>query len=101
MSTLFGSTELGNAGVLSDIDLIVVCSGNSQQKRDLQNWLEGWSLCLSEVSFQLYGLPSSGLLDVRFMDPTQARTEIPAFAVAGTTLQRLPVGTAAVFADQR
>lgn len=98
---LFGSTELGNAGVGSDIDLIVVCGGNAQQKRDLQNWLEGWSLCLAEVSFQLYGLPSSGLLDVRFMDPAQARTEIPAFGATGTTLQRLPVGAAPVSADQR
>jgi hypothetical protein len=97
---LFGSTELGNAGVGSDIDLIVVCGGNAQQKHDLQNWLEGWSLCLAEVSFQLYGLPSSGLLDVRFMDPEQAKSEISAFGAAGTTLQRLPVGTASASMDQ-
>lgn len=97
---LFGSTELGNAGVGSDIDLIVVCGGNPQQKHDLQNWLEGWSLCLAEVSFQLYGLPSSGLLDVRFMDPAQAKSEISAFGAAGTTSQRLPVGTASASMDQ-
>jgi len=90
---LFGSTELGNAGVGSDIDLIAVYAGNQQQKHDLQNWLEGWSLCLAEVSFQLYGLPSNGLLDVRFMDPEQAKAEISAFGVAGSTLQRLPLGT--------
>jgi hypothetical protein len=93
---LFGSTELGNAGVGSDIDLIVVCGGDEQQKRDLRNWLEGWSLCLAEVSFQLYGLPSSGLLDVRFLDPDQAKFEIPSFMAAGKTLQALPVGTAPV-----
>ena len=91
---LFGSTELGSAGVGSDIDLIVVCGGNAQQKRDLRNWLEGWSLCLAEVSFQLYGLPSSGLLDIRFLDPDQARSEISSFTAAGKTLQALPVGTA-------
>jgi Polymerase beta, Nucleotidyltransferase len=91
---LFGSTELGNAGVGSDIDLIVVCETDADKRSDLEIWLEGWSLCLAEVSFQLYGLPSSGLLDVRFMDSEQAKTEIQAFIAGGTTLQALPVGTA-------
>ena len=91
---LYGSTELGNAGVGSDIDLIIVCDGSEDQRRDLQNWLEGWSLCLAEVSFQLYGLPSSGLLDVRYMDSEQAKAQIPTFLRGGTTLQALPVGTA-------
>lgn len=97
---LHGSTELGNAGVGSDIDLIVVSEGNAQQRRDLEVWLEGWSLCLAEISFQLYGLPSSGLLDVRFLSPEQARAEIPAFTAAGKTLEALPVGTAAASRTQ-
>jgi len=54
---LFGSTELGNASVGSDIDLIIVTEGMEQQHRELELWLEGWSLCLAESSFQLYGLP--------------------------------------------
>jgi hypothetical protein len=91
---LFGSTELGNAGVGSDIDLIVVCRGDAQQKRELQSWLEGWSLCLAEISFQLYGLPSSGLLDVKFLTPEEATAELSSFAAAGKTLQALPIGTA-------
>ena len=89
---LFGSTEAGNAAVGSDIDLIVVCDGASRQRKELEVWLEGWSLCLAEVSFQLYGLPSQGLLDVKFLDSEQAKREIPAFAAAGKTLQELPVG---------
>jgi Nucleotidyltransferase domain len=91
---LFGSTELGSAGVGSDIDLIVVSGGDARQEKDLRIWLEGWSLCLAEISFQLYGLPSSGLLDVRFMNPEQAKHEIPSFTATGNTLQALPVGTA-------
>lgn len=91
---LHGSTELGNAGVGSDIDLIVVSEKDVQKRRDLEAWLEGWSLCLAEISFQLYGLPSSGLLDVRILNPDEARAEIPAFTTAGKTLQALPVGTA-------
>jgi len=91
---LFGSTELGTAAVSSDIDLIFVSDGGTEKRKDLDIWLEGWSLCLAEVSFQLFGLPSSGLLDVRHMDPEQAKTQIRAFLAGGTTLQALPVGTA-------
>jgi hypothetical protein len=91
---LFGSTELGNAGVGSDIDLIVVRGGDAQQERELQSWLEGWSICLAEISFQLYGIPSSGLLDVKFLTQEQAPAELSAFAAAGKTLQALPIGTA-------
>lgn len=90
---LFGSTEAGNADVGSDIDLIVVREGDARQRRDLQIWLEGWSLCLAEISFQLYGVPSHGLLDVKYLDPEQAKLEIPSFSTAGKTLQALPVGT--------
>lgn len=94
---LYGSTESGQASAGSDIDLMIVASNdndNDRQRRDLELWLEGWSLCLAEVSFQLYGLPSQGLLDVKILDPARARTEILSFAAAGKTLQELPIGTA-------
>ena len=90
---LFGSTEVGNADVGSDIDLIVVRDGDTQQQSDLEIWLEGWSLCLAEVSFQLYGVPSRGLLDVKYVGTEEAQLEIPAFSGAGKILQALPVGT--------
>jgi len=90
---LFGSTETGNAEVGSDIDLIVVRDGDARQRRDLQIWLEGWSLCLAEISFQLYGVPSHGLLDVKYLAPEEAKLEIPSFSRTGRTLQALPVGT--------
>jgi len=77
----------------SDIDLLVVCSGDGSRAADLRVWLEGWSLCLAEISFQLYGFPSEGLLDVKLLHSTEANVEIQAFARAGKTLQPLPVGT--------
>ena len=91
---LFGSTEAGNAGVGSDIDLLVIRDGDAGRQRDLEMWLEGWSLCLAEVSFQLYGVPSYGLLDVKYLDPEAAQQAIASFTRAGSTLQELPVGTA-------
>jgi hypothetical protein len=89
---LFGSTEAGNATVGSDIDLLVVCDGDARQQSDFRLWLEGWSLCLAEISFQLYGLPSRGLLDVKLMESKEATVEVPSFMRAGKTLQALPVG---------
>jgi nucleotidyltransferase-like protein len=91
---LFGSTEVGNAGVGSDIDLIVVCDGSDHQKKELEAWLEGWSLCLAEVSFQLYGVPSRGLLDVKFLDSEEAARTMSSFSSAGQTIQALPLGVA-------
>jgi predicted nucleotidyltransferase len=88
-----GSTEAGNADLGSDIDLIVVQEGDPRQRRDLQIWLEGWSLCLAEISFQLYGVPSHGLLDIKYLDSQEAQLAIPSFSRAGKTLQALPVGT--------
>jgi hypothetical protein len=90
---LFGSTEEGSAGVSSDIDLLVAFSGSERQKQDLRLWLEGWSLCLAEISQQLHGLPSEGLLDVRFVDAARAAEEVRANVAAGTPLRPLPVGT--------
>src|SRR5215469_14844717 len=90
---LFGSTEAGNAEVGSDIDLILVCDGDTRQRKDLEIWLEGWSECLAEISFQLYGVPSHGLLDVKYLDPEEVKLEIPSFSRTGRTLQALPVGT--------
>ena len=77
----------------SDIDLIVVGHGDARQRSDLEMWLEGWSLCLAEISFQLYGVPSRGLLDVKYLDLEEAKVEIPSFSRAGKTLQALPVGS--------
>jgi len=90
---LFGSTEAGNADLGSDVDLIVVRDGNTRQRRDLEMWLEGWSLCLAEISFQLYGVPSYGLLDVKYLDTEEADLEIASFSRVGKTLQALPLGT--------
>ncbi len=91
---LFGSTKAGSAGVGSDIDLMVVFEGDAQQERDLRAWLEGWSLCLAEVSFQLYGLPSKGLLDVKLVNAQQAEAVTRSVVMAGDTVRTLPVGTA-------
>jgi hypothetical protein len=64
---LFGSSKNGNAGPASDIDLLVHVDEDSAKRAKLEMWLEGWSLCLSEMNFLRTGARTEGLLDVHFL----------------------------------
>jgi hypothetical protein len=82
-----GSTESGDAGPGSDIDLYVVCRGSDAQRRDLALWLEGWSLCLAEFALQQTGYTfSAGILNVHWLerppDPWR-RPDLRQLALAG------------------
>lgn len=66
---LGGSTESGNAGPGSDIDLYLVFTGTAEQKVELEAWLRGWSLCLAELSFQQTGYSfSGGILNIEWLE---------------------------------
>jgi hypothetical protein len=90
---LHGSTEEGTAGAESDIDLLLAFDGTPEQRRDLGLWLEGWDLCLAEVSFQLHGIPSRGLLDVHIDIPERIERDVRAAHAAGAPLRELPLLT--------
>jgi pyruvate,water dikinase len=64
---VFGSTKNASAGPGSDIDVIIHFRGTPQQLRELELWLEGWSLCLAEMNFLRTGYHSEGLLDVHLV----------------------------------
>ena len=65
---LGGSTERGDAGPGSDIDLAIWFEGTPEQRHDLSLWLEGWGLCLAEVAYRQGGcLVSGGLHDVEWL----------------------------------
>jgi hypothetical protein len=81
---LTGGIQAGRAGPESDVDLQVVFRGTSDQRRELELWLEGWSLCLAEVARETVGArPIGGLLDVQFVERRP-----PAAALA----RELPLG---------
>jgi predicted nucleotidyltransferase len=61
---LFGSTNSGTAGPGSDIDLLIHFEGTEEQRKDLLQWLEGWSIALAEMNYLKTGYTSKGLLDV-------------------------------------
>jgi hypothetical protein len=64
---VFGSTKNATAGPGSDIDLLVHFEGTPEQRRQLDLWLEGWSLCLAEMNFLRTGYKIGGLLDIHFV----------------------------------
>ena len=64
---VFGSTKNATAGPGSDIDLLIHFQGNDQQKQQLILWLEGWSLCLSEINYSRTGYKSDGLIDYHLL----------------------------------
>ena len=64
---IVGSTQNTTAQAGSDIDLLVNFAGSETQQKELQNWLEGWSLCLDEINFLRTGYKAGGLLDIHFV----------------------------------
>jgi len=64
---VFGSTKNATAGPASDIDLLVHFGGTEKQRRDLEQWFEGWSLSLSEINYLRTGYRTDGLLDVHIV----------------------------------
>nr|HQU71508.1 PEP/pyruvate-binding domain-containing protein [Calditrichia bacterium] len=93
---IFGSTKNATAGPGSDIDLLIHINGNEAQKKDLEFWLEGWSLSLSQANYLRTGHQSNGLLDVHFVtdEDIRKRTSFAVKIGAATDAARpLQLGT--------
>jgi hypothetical protein len=65
---LVGSTQNTTAQAGSDIDLLINFTGTKSQKKELDIWLDGWSLCLDEINFARTGYKAGGLLDVHYVN---------------------------------
>lgn len=64
---VFGSVKNAAAGPASDIDLLVHFTGEEIQRERLNNWFEGWSLCLDYFNYLKTGCETGGLLDVHII----------------------------------
>ncbi|MFV2072334.1 MAG: PEP/pyruvate-binding domain-containing protein [Thermoanaerobaculales bacterium] len=94
---VIGSTKNANAGPSSDIDLLIHCRGDDDQRRDLEAWLEGWSICLGEMNHQRTGYPNHPLLDVHLIsDEDIAKSSSFAAKIGAVTdpALELPIGPA-------
>jgi len=72
---VFGSTKNATAGPCSDIDLLIHLRGTEQQKKDLDLWLQAWSVSLAEVNYQRTGYETDGLLDVHYITDEDIRNK--------------------------
>ncbi len=64
---LIGSTKNAKAGPASDIDIIVHVADDRNNHNGLKAWIEGWSLCLSEINFNRTGYKTDGLIDLHLI----------------------------------
>lgn len=61
---IIGSTKNATAGPASDIDLLIHCKKELPHHDELMAWLDGWSLCLSEMNYEKTGYyVNEGLID--------------------------------------
>ncbi len=64
---VFGSTKNATAVPGSDLDLLVHVRGTPRQRKELDVWLQGWSLALAQMNYLKTGYRSEGLLDVHYV----------------------------------
>jgi len=72
---VFGSTKNGTAGPGSDIDLLIHFRGTEEQQRQLNLWLDGWSLSLDEMNYLQTGYRTGGILDIHFVTDEDIRNK--------------------------
>lgn len=83
---LFGSTNCGEAGPGSDIDMIIHFRGSESQREELMLWMDGWSLSLAEMNYLKTGYTSKGLLDIHIVtDEDIARKSSYAIKIGAAT----------------
>lgn len=94
---VIGSAKNATSGPASDLDLLVHVRGTAEQRRALEEWLEGWSLALSEMNYLRTGYRTEGLLDVHYLtDEDFTRGSSYAVKVGAVTdaARELPLGPA-------
>jgi hypothetical protein len=92
---VFGSTKNATAGPGSDIDVIVHFAGTPEERRSLEEWLEGWSLCLAQMNFLRTGYRTDGgLLDAHIVtdeDIAEQRSFAAKIGAVTDAARRLPL----------
>ena len=77
------------------IRLVLHFLGGGRQRKEIETWLQGWSLSLAEMNYFRTGFHSEGLLDVHFLTDEKVRGERDVAArlkVASDAVRELPLG---------
>jgi pyruvate, water dikinase len=90
------TSDGGEAGPAEPIRLIVHFLGGGRQRKELETWLQGWSLSLAEMNYFRTGFHSDGLLDIHYLTDEKIRAERDVAArigVGSDAVRELPLGT--------
>ncbi len=77
------------------IRLVVHFLGGGRQRKELETWLQGWSLSLAEMNYFRTGFHSDGLLEVHFLTDEKIRGEKDVAArikASSDSVRELPLG---------
>jgi hypothetical protein len=77
------------------IRLVIHFTGGARQRKELETWLQGWSLSLAEMNYFRTGFHSDGLLDVHYLTDEKVRGEKDVAArlkVSSDMVRELPLG---------
>jgi pyruvate,water dikinase len=92
---VFGEPKSGVVSTGSPIKLALRFQGSAQQRRELEAWLQGWSVSLAEMNYLRTGFRAEGLLDVHFLGGRDVKGigQVAARVNAEPdTIQELPLG---------
>jgi pyruvate,water dikinase len=81
------------------IRLVIHFLGGARQRKELETWLQGWSLSLAEMNYFRTGFPSDGLLEVHFLTDEKIRGEKDVAArlkAPADIVRELPLGTKSI-----
>jgi pyruvate,water dikinase len=77
------------------IRLIVHFTGSGRQRKELETWMQGWSLSLAEMNYFRTGFQSDGLLDIYYLTDEKVHGEREVAArirVSADAVRQLPLG---------
>jgi hypothetical protein len=77
------------------IKLVIHFLGSGRQRKEIETWLQGWSLSLAEMNYFRTGFHSDGLLDVHYLTDEKIRGEKDValmIKAASDTVRELPLG---------
>ena len=92
---LVDASDGGEIEPAGPIRLVIHFLGGGRQRKELETWLQGWSLSLAEMNYFRTGLHSDGLLDVQFLtdEKIHGERDIAArISIAADSVHELPLG---------
>jgi len=92
---IFGEPKPGTVSPGSPIKLAVHFQGTPPQRKELEIWLQGWSLSLAEMNYLRTGFHSEGLLDVHIVTGEDIKSVGAVAAKVNAppdSIQELPLG---------